>query len=73
MCAVSVCPSQVVPGVSFFSSKVLLGPQGVSKVLGLGELDAFEKAAFDAMLPELKDQINKGIQFVANPPAPVAA
>lgn len=51
---------QVVPGVPFFASKVLLGPQGVAKVLGVGEMDAFEKDAFEKMLPELKSQIQKG-------------
>ncbi len=65
----------MVPGVPFFASKVLLGPQGVAQVLGLGELDAFEKAALEAMLPELKAQIKKGAEFqvVNSPPSPVAA
>lgn len=55
--------SDVVPGVPFFSSKVLLGPNGVAKILPVGEMDAFEKAAFDAMLPQLKAEIQKGVQF----------
>ncbi|GFR40679.1 hypothetical protein Agub_g1270, partial [Astrephomene gubernaculifera] len=56
--------SEVVPDCPFFASKVLLGPQGVQKVMGLGELDAFEKAAFDSMLPQLKAEIQKGLDFV---------
>ena len=31
--------------------------------MGLGTLNDFEKAAMDAMLPELKTQIQKGIEF----------
>jgi malate dehydrogenase len=66
------CVLQVVPGVPFFASKVLLGPHGVSKVLGVGEMDAFERAAFDAMLPELKGQIAKGVEFASNSPVGAA-
>eukprot|EP00197_Chlamydomonas_leiostraca_P014622 CAMPEP_0202865856 /NCGR_PEP_ID=MMETSP1391-20130828/6555_1 /ASSEMBLY_ACC=CAM_ASM_000867 /TAXON_ID=1034604 /ORGANISM="Chlamydomonas leiostraca, Strain SAG 11-49" /LENGTH=360 /DNA_ID=CAMNT_0049545739 /DNA_START=28 /DNA_END=1110 /DNA_ORIENTATION=+ len=65
--------SDVVPGVPFFSSKVLLGPHGVAKVLGVGEMDAFEKASFDAMVPQLKTEIQKGVEFVLSPPAPTPA
>lgn len=43
----------------FFATKVQLGPDGVSQVLGLGQLSDFEKAAMEAMLPELKAQIQK--------------
>jgi hypothetical protein len=42
----------------------------VSKILGTGELDAFEKAGFETMLTELKGSIKKGIEFVKNPPPP---
>lgn len=64
--------SDVVPGVPYFASKVLLGPQGVAKVLGVGELDAFEKAALEALLPQLKAEIAKGVEFVLNPPVAAA-
>ena len=56
--------SDLVPDVPFFASKVLLGPSGVSKIVGLGELDAFEKEAYELMLPQLKGEIKKGIDFV---------
>ncbi|KAJ9515540.1 hypothetical protein QJQ45_021644 [Haematococcus lacustris] len=59
----------VVPDTPFFATKVLLGPQGVSQVLGLGSLDAWEQQQFEAMLPELKAQIVKGQDFVLKPPA----
>jgi len=55
--------SDVVPGVPFFASRVQLGPEGVAKVNGLGPLNDFEKQALDAMLPELKTQIEKGLAF----------
>ena len=55
--------SDVVPGLPYFSSKVQFGPEGVTKVLGLGTLTEFEKAGLEKMLPELKSQIEKGIAF----------
>ncbi|KAG2433526.1 hypothetical protein HYH02_012644 [Chlamydomonas schloesseri] len=64
--------SDIVADVPFFASKVLLGPNGVAKVMGLGEMDAFEQAAMAAMLPQLKSEIQKGIDFVKNPPKPAA-
>ena len=36
---------------------------GVKEVLGFGELSAYEKGWFDKMMPELKGQIKKGIDF----------
>ena len=49
---------------AFFSSKVRLGPSGAEEIYGLGALNAYEQAALDAMMPELKEQIQKGIDFV---------
>jgi malate dehydrogenase len=62
----------VVPDVPFFASKVLLGPEGVAQVLGLGQLNDAERAGLDAMLPELKASITKGVKFVLEP-APAKA
>lgn len=64
---------QVVPEVPYFATKVLLGSDGASKVLGLGNLNDFEKDALQAMLPELKAQIQKGIEFANKPAAAPAA
>ncbi|PNH03490.1 Malate dehydrogenase, mitochondrial [Tetrabaena socialis] len=61
--------SEVVSEVPFFATKVLLGPNGVAKVMGLGEMDAFETAALAAMLPQLKGEIQKGLDFTAAPKA----
>lgn len=50
--------------VPFFSSKVKLGPEGVSEVYGLGALSDYEQEGLKAMMPELTGSIEKGIQFV---------
>ena len=52
-----------VTDASFFASPCKFGPGGVKEVLGFGELSAYEKGWFDKMLPELKAQIKKGIDF----------
>ncbi|CAD7939291.1 unnamed protein product [Amoebophrya sp. A120] len=51
---------------AYFSTPVTLGQGGVEEVHGFGELSAMEKANFDAMLPDLKGQIAKGVEFVKN-------
>ena len=48
----------------YFATKVLLGKQGVERVAGTGPLSAFEKRALDAMMPELVQSIQKGVDFV---------
>ena len=48
---------------SFFASPCRFGPNGVEQVLPFGELSAYEKGWFDKMLPELKAQIQKGVDF----------
>ncbi|KAM7498647.1 hypothetical protein LguiA_023061 [Lonicera macranthoides] len=47
----------------FFASKVRLGKNGVEEVLGLGPLSDFEKEGLEALKPELKSSIEKGIKF----------
>jgi malate dehydrogenase len=47
----------------FFSSKVRLGKNGVEEVFGLGPLSDFEKEGLEALKPELKASIEKGIKF----------
>ncbi|XP_076930642.1 malate dehydrogenase, mitochondrial [Bidens hawaiensis] len=47
----------------FFASKVRLGKNGLEEVLGLGPLSDFEKQGLEALLPELKSSIEKGIKF----------
>ena len=48
----------------FFAQPVLLGKNGVEKVLPYGEISAFEKAAMDGMLETLRGDIQKGVEFV---------
>ncbi|KAL9931729.1 hypothetical protein V8E36_009515 [Tilletia maclaganii] len=53
---------------SFFASRVELGPNGVEKIHGLGEVSAEEKKLLEAALPQLKKDIAKGVEWVkANP------
>ena len=54
-----------VTDAQWFSSPVTLGTGGVEEIHGFGTLNAKEQANFDAMMPDLKGQIKKGIDFVA--------
>lgn len=51
---------------SFFSTPVTLGSEGVQEVHHFGALSDLEQKNFDEMMPDLKDQINKGIEWVKN-------
>ena len=62
----SYVQSTVVPGVSFFSSKVHLGKSGAEKIDAIGPVSAYEDAALKAMMSELQESIKKGEQFVAS-------
>ena len=48
----------------FFASPCEFGKNGVEKVLPFGELSSYEKGWMDKMLPDLKKQIQKGVDFV---------
>ena len=56
--------SSVVPGLTFFSSPVELGPNGVEKIHSFGKIDEFEAKKLEEMKPELKSNIEKGVEFV---------
>uniref|UniRef100_A0A6S8Z9Z8 Malate dehydrogenase n=1 Tax=Ditylum brightwellii TaxID=49249 RepID=A0A6S8Z9Z8_9STRA len=47
----------------YFATPCKFGPNGVEEVLPFGELSAYEKSWFDKMLPDLKKQIQKGVDF----------
>eukprot|EP00355_Strombidium_rassoulzadegani_P002074 CAMPEP_0168608036 /NCGR_PEP_ID=MMETSP0449_2-20121227/402_1 /TAXON_ID=1082188 /ORGANISM="Strombidium rassoulzadegani, Strain ras09" /LENGTH=340 /DNA_ID=CAMNT_0008647973 /DNA_START=74 /DNA_END=1096 /DNA_ORIENTATION=- len=49
---------------AYFSTKVKLGASGVEEIYGVGSLTAYEQEGLDAMMGELKAQIQKGIDFV---------
>ena len=50
-------------GIDFFSSRVELGPNGVEKILPVGEVDAAEQKLLEACFGDLKKNIAKGVAF----------
>mmetsp|Transcript_5655 Transcript_5655/g.12328 ORF Transcript_5655/g.12328 Transcript_5655/m.12328 type:complete len:350 (+) Transcript_5655:601-1650(+) len=52
-----------VTDAEFFSSPCKFGPDGVSEVMPFGEISAYEQQWLDKMLPDLKAQIQKGVDF----------
>lgn len=50
----------------FFASPCKFGSEGVSEILPFGNLSAYEQGWFDKMMPDLKKQIQKGIDFANN-------
>jgi len=57
--------ASTVTDLSFFASKVTLGPEGVAEVHGLGELSAFEEEGIKKMKEDLSKQIAKGVAFAS--------
>ena len=51
-------------GIGFFVTPVELGPNGVEKILGVGDLSKFEAELLDAAIPELQKDIKKGVEFI---------
>merc|ERR1711879_382015 len=49
---------------TFFSTKLTLGPNGIAKNHGLGELNDYEKELVAAAEPELQKTVVKGEKFV---------
>lgn len=49
--------------LAFFSTKCLLGPNGVEEVLGMGEMTPYEAEWLAKLKPELVGSIEKGVQF----------
>eukprot|EP00814_Leptocylindrus_danicus_P017003 CAMPEP_0116017976 /NCGR_PEP_ID=MMETSP0321-20121206/8376_1 /TAXON_ID=163516 /ORGANISM="Leptocylindrus danicus var. danicus, Strain B650" /LENGTH=348 /DNA_ID=CAMNT_0003488287 /DNA_START=126 /DNA_END=1172 /DNA_ORIENTATION=+ len=50
---------------AYFASPCKFGPDGVEEVLHYGELSAYEQTWLEKMLPDLKKQIQKGVDFVS--------
>jgi malate dehydrogenase len=50
----------------YFASPCKFGPNGVEEVLDFGKLTPYEQAWLDKMLPDLKNQIQKGEDFANN-------
>jgi malate dehydrogenase len=51
-------------GVEYFATNVELGTEGVAKIHPIGPMNAFESKLYEAAIPELKKNIQKGIEFV---------
>ncbi|KAI3640276.1 hypothetical protein MIR68_001154 [Amoeboaphelidium protococcarum] len=58
--------SNVMPEVPYFSSNVELAVGGVGKIHPVGQVNAYEQKLLDACIPELKKNIQKGIDFAKN-------
>ncbi|KAL3085205.1 hypothetical protein niasHS_010274 [Heterodera schachtii] len=56
--------SDVVEGLDYFAGPLELGPNGVEKILPLGDLTAYEKELISKAVPELKKEIAKGVNFI---------
>lgn len=50
-------------GCSYFASKVTFGSSGVTRVHEIGGLSAHEQQRLEALLPELKSDIEQGLEF----------
>jgi len=56
-------------GCDFFSVPVELGPSGAEKAVNvLGKANSYEKKLIEKAIEGLKGNIEKGVEFVANPP-----
>jgi len=55
--------SNVVPVVDYFSTPVLLGKSGVEKIFEIGTLSTYEQELLEKAIPELKKNIETGVQF----------
>jgi malate dehydrogenase len=60
--------TDIVPGLSYFSTPCELSKGGVGKVLGNGKLSASEEEALVMLKVELKSSIDKGLEFVQQHP-----
>jgi len=57
--------SDVVEGMSYFSSKVTFGKSGVEKVHPIGDLSEHEKARLEVAKAQLKEEIQAGVEYAA--------
>jgi len=55
--------SDVMPGLSFFASKIMVGPKGIAKIYGVGDMNAYEQKLMEEVKPALKSAIDKGIKY----------
>lgn len=55
-------------GVTYFSSNVELGPNGVEKIHPIGNVTDHEQKLIDVCVGQLKGNIEKGVKFVKENP-----
>lgn len=55
-----------VTDATYFSTPLVLGPEGTRSNLGIGEITDYESGLVKACVPELQKSIKKGEDFVAN-------
>ncbi|GBB98808.1 hypothetical protein RclHR1_03330005 [Rhizophagus clarus] len=55
-----------VNGLSYFSSNIELGKNGIEKIHPLGDLSEYENKLLEAAIPELRTNINKGVSFITD-------
>jgi malate dehydrogenase len=55
--------SDIVEGFPYFASKVVFGEKGVVKVLGLGEMNEYEKTRLEEVKTQLKGEIETGVKY----------
>merc|ERR1711879_75997 len=55
--------STIEEGFPYFTSKVVFGEKGVTKVLGLGELNDYEKKRLEEAKAQLKTEIESGVKY----------
>jgi len=54
------------PDVKYFASLMKFGQNGIDSIFPPGELSPFESKKYDEFIPELKAQVQKGIDFGRN-------
>lgn len=65
-CAYVESPVAEKDGCAYFSTPIRLGPNGVEEIMPIPDLSPAEQANYDAMIGDLKGQIQKGIDFANN-------
>uniref|UniRef100_A0A0N5AD16 Malate dehydrogenase, mitochondrial n=1 Tax=Syphacia muris TaxID=451379 RepID=A0A0N5AD16_9BILA len=55
--------SDAVKGIDYFSTPLELGPHGVEKICGVGNLSSYEEGLLKEAIPELQKNIAKGVKF----------
>lgn len=60
------CSRSDLTEATYFSTPLVLGPNGIEKNLGLGKLSAFEAKLVENAIAELKGSIKKGENFAAS-------